>query len=126
MCINKRYIFDDVFEKQPFGKIYKINLSPEAAIKMLFEKLIQYCYSPIIVKLFEKPCGKVTRLQSQGYCAIFIKFLLNLHVTLSNLETLLWKFKYFITVLMLNNYSCRSPLESSSVFWKSGENFNLE
>ena len=54
MCINKRYIFDAVFEKQPFGKIYKINLSPEAAIKMLFEKLIQYCYSPIIVKLFEK------------------------------------------------------------------------
>ena len=27
---------------------------------------------------------------------------------------------------MLNNYSCRSPLETSSVFWKSGENFNLE
>ena len=27
---------------------------------------------------------------------------------------------------MLNNYSCRSPLESSSVFWKSGENFDLE
>ena len=24
------------------------------------------------------------------------------------------------------NYSCRSPLESSFVFWKSGENFNLE
>ena len=27
---------------------------------------------------------------------------------------------------MLNKYSCRSLLESSSVFWKSGENFNLE
>ena len=27
---------------------------------------------------------------------------------------------------MLNSYSCRSPLETSSVFWKSGENFNLE
>ena len=27
---------------------------------------------------------------------------------------------------MLNNYFFRSPLESSSVFWKSGENFNLE
>ena len=27
---------------------------------------------------------------------------------------------------MLNNYSYRSPLESSPVFWKSGENFNLE
>ena len=27
---------------------------------------------------------------------------------------------------MLHNYYCRSPLETSSVFWKSGENFNLE
>ena len=27
---------------------------------------------------------------------------------------------------MLNNYFCRSPLETSSVFWKSGENINLE
>ena len=27
---------------------------------------------------------------------------------------------------MLSNYSCRSPLETSSVFWKSGENYNLE
>ena len=27
---------------------------------------------------------------------------------------------------MLNNYSFRSPLETSSVFWKSGENFNME
>ena len=27
---------------------------------------------------------------------------------------------------MLNNFSCRSPLETSSVFWKSGENFNME
>ena len=27
---------------------------------------------------------------------------------------------------MLNNYSCRSPLETFSVFWKSGETFNLE
>ena len=25
---------------------------------------------------------------------------------------------------MLNNYFCGTPLESSSVFWKSGENFN--
>ena len=25
---------------------------------------------------------------------------------------------------MLNNYFCGSPLEISSVFWKSGENFN--
>ena len=27
---------------------------------------------------------------------------------------------------MLNNCSWRSPLETSSVFWKSGENFDLE
>ena len=27
---------------------------------------------------------------------------------------------------MQSNYFCRTPLESSSVFWKSGENFNLE
>ena len=27
---------------------------------------------------------------------------------------------------MLNDYFCRTPLESFSVFWKSGENFNLE
>ena len=27
---------------------------------------------------------------------------------------------------MLSNYSCRSPLGSSSVFWESGENSNLE
>ena len=27
---------------------------------------------------------------------------------------------------MLNNYSCRSPLESSSVFGNSGENFKVE
>ena len=27
---------------------------------------------------------------------------------------------------MLNNFFCRSLLESSSVFWKSGENFNLK
>ena len=27
---------------------------------------------------------------------------------------------------MLNNYSCGSPPETSSAFWKSGENFNLE
>ena len=26
---------------------------------------------------------------------------------------------------MLNNDSCKSPLETSSVFWKSGENFSL-
>ena len=25
---------------------------------------------------------------------------------------------------MLMNYYCEAPLESSSVFWKSGENFN--
>ena len=25
---------------------------------------------------------------------------------------------------MLNNYFCGTPLESSSVLWKSGENFN--
>ena len=27
---------------------------------------------------------------------------------------------------MLSNYSSKSPLGSSSVFWESGENFNLE
>ena len=27
---------------------------------------------------------------------------------------------------MLNNYSCESPQEISSVLWKSGENFHLE
>ena len=27
---------------------------------------------------------------------------------------------------MLNNYSCRSPMENTSMFWKSGGNFNLE
>ena len=27
---------------------------------------------------------------------------------------------------MLSNYSCRSPLGSSSVFWEPGENSNLE
>ena len=27
---------------------------------------------------------------------------------------------------MLNNYLWRSPLETSSVFWISGEKFNLE
>ena len=27
---------------------------------------------------------------------------------------------------MLSNHSCRLPLETSSMFWKSGENFNLE
>ena len=27
---------------------------------------------------------------------------------------------------MLNNYFCGSPLETSSVFWKSGENVSLE
>ena len=27
---------------------------------------------------------------------------------------------------MQSNYFCRTPLESSSVFWKSEENFNLE
>ena len=43
-----------------------------------------------------------------------------------NFESLLKKFKDFITALMLNNYSCRSPRESFSKFRKSGENFNLE
>ena len=54
-----------------------------------------------------------------------MRFLVNLHLTLSNFEPPLLKFKYFITAsLMLNNYFCGTPLESSSVFWNSGENFN--
>ena len=44
---------------------------------------------------------------------------------LSNFEVLLWKFKYFITALMLHDYFCRTPVESFSVLWKSVENFNL-
>ena len=37
------------------------------------------------------------------------------------------EFKYFITTLInAEQLSCRSPLESSSASWKSGENFNLE
>ena len=27
---------------------------------------------------------------------------------------------------MMNNYFCRTPLESSSVIWRSGKNFNTE
>ena len=31
-----------------------------------------------------------------------VRFLVNLHVTLSNFELLLWKFKYFITALKVH------------------------
>ena len=37
------------------------------------------------------------------------------------------KFKYFITAsINAEQLPCRSPLESSSAFWKSGENINLQ
>ena len=56
-----------------------------------------------------------------------MRLFVNLHVMPSNFEALLWKFKYFITALiMLHDYFCRTPLEGFSVFWKSGENFNPE
>ena len=52
-----------------------------------------------------------------------MQILVNLHVTLSNFEPLLRKFKHFITAVI---NACRSPLDNSSAFWKSGENFILE
>ena len=63
-----------------------------------------------------------------------MRLLVNLHVTLFNFELLLQKFKYFITalindqqVLLLISWATTlSLLESSPVFWKSGENFDLE
>ena len=38
--------------------------------------------------------------------------LVNLYVMVSNFETLLRKFKWFITALMLKGYFCRTPLAS--------------
>ena len=40
-----------------------------------------------------------------------VKFWVNLHVTFSSFEPLLWKL-YFITALMLNKNFCRTPLEN--------------
>ena len=62
----------------------------------------------------------------KNYCDR-VQFLGNLYETLSNFEPLLRNFKYFITALInAEQLLFRSRLEISSVFWKSGENFNLE
>ena len=54
-------------------------------------------------------------------------FLVNLHVTLSNFEPLLRKFKYFITAL-INVEQLLLQITSRNLFYvlKSGENFDLE
>ena len=44
-----------------------------------------------------------------------VRFLVNLHVTLSNFEPLLQKFKHFITTLINEQLLHRAPLEGC--FW---------
>ena len=56
-----------------------------------------------------------------------MRFLVNLHVTLPNLEPLLRKFKYFITALIdAEQLLLWITSRNLFVFLKSGENVNLE
>ena len=80
--IYKIYVFAAVFEKQPFRKISEIKLPSEVAIRMQFSILLFGTYR-----------------EMKNYCD-GVRFLVNLHVTFSNFEPLLQKFKYFITALM--------------------------
>ena len=84
--------------KQPFRKISKIKLSSETAIKMHFSISLLCTYSEILWKTF----------------AIFSKLSCNA-LQLEPQYQFMW-----------NNYFSRKPLESSSVFWKSGGNVNPE
>ena len=82
MWISK--IFSAVFEKQPFRKISEIKLPSEAAIGLHFSILLLGTYSEILWKIIVRECDL---------------FVIR-HLTLSNFEPLLQKFKYFITALI--------------------------
>ena len=77
------YIFAVVLEGQPFRNISKITLRSEAAIKIYFSISL----FSLVEKLFKNTFDGV-------------QFLVNLPITLSNFEVLVWMFKYFVTVLV--------------------------